>query len=288
MATKEERQATAEKHEGLMKVLFSGETKAAIESVKIYEDGEGRELEIPEARFESTQTKVMTRDIVSVVSAVAQGGKKTVVLDPASFTTPGGGYLRGNFGQEEQLCHESNLYAVLEAMKDVYYTPNRQAFRGGLYTDKAMYITDIVVMRDKKMSNVDVIVSAPVNRRDALQNHRDEVECDNDLKRRVESVLRIAAFNGADTLVMGAFGCDWMGNSPAVVAQLISEWLEAHPGVFETLVFAVQGGANIDAFKAQFPEVDQQKPEQVEEGPEDEDDDLDELEQSESGSWVFD
>ena len=45
MPTKEQRQAEAKKHLGLMKAVFAKETAASAEAATIYEDGEGRELE---------------------------------------------------------------------------------------------------------------------------------------------------------------------------------------------------------------------------------------------------
>ena len=46
---------------------------------------------------------------------------KTLVVDPASFTRPGGGYEDGAFGPEQILCANSNLYPVLRGMKRAYY-----------------------------------------------------------------------------------------------------------------------------------------------------------------------
>ena len=46
------------------------------------------------------------------------GKGKTVVVDPASFTRPGGAYEDGAFGPEQIICSESNLYQVLCGIGD--------------------------------------------------------------------------------------------------------------------------------------------------------------------------
>ena len=84
MPTKEERQAEAKKHLGLMKAVFAKETAASAQAATIYEDGEGRELAIPDAHFENTATPVSTD--FSVTALFKREGA-TAVVDPAAFRT---------------------------------------------------------------------------------------------------------------------------------------------------------------------------------------------------------
>ena len=60
MADRDQRKEQAEKHNALMKGAFAGETAATVEAATIYEEGEGRALELPEAPFEATETLVTT------------------------------------------------------------------------------------------------------------------------------------------------------------------------------------------------------------------------------------
>ena len=62
----------------------------------------------------------------------------TSVVDPASFTRPGGGYEDGSFGPEQILCSESNLYPILYGLKSAYHDGNRGCQRGQLFTDRAL------------------------------------------------------------------------------------------------------------------------------------------------------
>lgn len=287
MPTKEERQAEAKKHLGLVKGVFAAEIAASIDSMKLYEDGQGRDLELPETRFEDTDVRVEWTDLAS---AIAHEQGKVCVLDPANFRTPGGNYLGGGWSPEEQICAESTLFAVLEGLQDAYYSGNRQSTRGGLNTDRALYLQDIVFTTDGATKKRDVLVVAPPNRRFALENHRSEAECDIDLANRIETIMRIAAANEVDALVLHAFGCGFFENDAQRVAGLFKEWLDAHPGQFERVVFAIAGGPSLDVFREVFPSerpaAAQAQSAEPEEGYDDEDD-ID-VEQASDGRWVFD
>ena len=288
MPTKDERKLEAQKHIGLVKGVFSSEIAATVQSAKLYEDGEGRDLPVPEPRFEQMDISV---ERIDAAEALVRAKGKACVLDFASYRNPGGGYVNGGWAQEEALCAASNLLPILEGLRDVYYTPNRQTMRGGLYSDRAMYLTDVMFTLDGGMKKRDVIVCAAVNRRFALENHRSEAECDIDMMHRIHAVLHIAAAHEVDSLILGAFGCGIFGNDPTKVAIVFRDWLEAHPGQFESVVFAVPGGPNLDAFKAIFPSAQEEKPVQIaaSEDTDDSDDDDDwryELSEN-TGRWVF-
>ena len=286
MPTKEERQAEAKKHNGLVRGVFAGDIEAAIESAQVYEDGDGRELEIGEPRFEETQAVVVWD---TLARAIERAGGKVCVLDPANFTRPGGNYLGGGWSPEEQICAESNLFPVLEGLKATYHDANRQATRGGLNSDRAVYLTDIVFTTEGVTKKRDVLVMAPVNRRFALENHRSEAECDMDLANRVEAIMRIAAAHEVDTLVLHAFGCGFFENDAKVVADLFKSWLDAHPGQFEHVVFAIAGGPSLDVFRDVFPFEETRRQVVVEEVVEDDEDDDEstDVEPTSDGRWVF-
>ena len=257
MPTREQRSAEAAKHVSLMKTIFTAETNASIETATIYEDGTGRELHVPEARFEQTSTQVTPKNAVSALYA-ASG--KVAILDNASFTRPGGGYMDGSFGPEQILCSESNLFPILQGLKVSYYAKNKQYQRGMLFTDRAVHLKDVCFSRHGDIRRADIIVVAAPNRKRALENHRDKAECDADLSRRIETIMRIAAVSGCDTLILGAFGCGGYGNDAAQVAELFASWLETHPGTFEHVVFSVPQGS-LDAFSKRFGQPEKRKKE---------------------------
>ena len=271
MPTKDERKAQAKKHEALMKGAFATETAASLAAAVIYEDGEGRELELPEPAFESTRTEVTTK---FTVDALHEAKGKTAIVDPVSFTRPGGNYEEGSFGPEQVLCHESNLYQVLCGMKRDYHSANRGFARGQLFTDRAMLLPDIVFSGSGEIRKAGIIAIPEPNRTRALENHRSERECDTCLAQRIESILRIAAANGYETLIMGAFACNRENYDPQQVIDLIKVWIEAHPGALGTIVFAVSR-ANFDTFDAAFGQPAEEAPELPAEADGDDEDEFD-------------
>lgn len=77
------------------------------------------------------------------------------------------------------------------------------------------------------------------NRTHALENHRSEREVETALRARVEALLRIAAANGAETLIVGAFGAGPQGFDAEVVIELFRSWIATHPGAIGHITFAV-------------------------------------------------
>ena len=260
--SKEERAAQAAKHLSFVKGVFAKETEAAIQSVKIYEDGDARTIALPEPKADTTETSVTTAFPVSALHNVT--GSATLV-DPASFTRPGGAYTDGSFGPEQVLCSESNLYPVLKGIKAAYHDKNRGYACGQLFTDRAAYLENMVFNREGTIKNANVIVIAEPNHQRALENHRSEKECDVCLQNRIETLLGIAAANDTETLIVGAFGCGRQGFPPAQVIEAFKTWIDAHQGAIPHIVFAVPR-MHFDAFDAAFgqPKPSKQEPQQEE------------------------
>ena len=220
--------------------------------------------------FETTETSVTT---AFAPAALRDARGKTVVVDPASFTRPGGGYEDGSFGPEQILCSESNLYSILYGLKSAYHDGNRGCQRGQLFTDRALYLPNVAFSHAGVIRKADVVALPEPNRARALENHRSERECDQVLAERIETLLRIAASNGCETLVCGAFGCGRGGFDTQQVIGLFEDWIRKHPGVIGRIVFAVPR-AHAAAFDAAFgePKVEEIAPVAADE---DEEDDFD-------------
>ena len=249
MADRDERREQARKHLALMKGALAGDAEKSVSAAAIYEDGEGRELELPEPPFDSTETLVVTSFAPEALYRYGKG--KTALVDPASFSRPGGAYEDGAFGPEQILCSESNLYLVLQGMKECYYDANKGFARGQLFTDRAIYLPDVAFSRNGSLKYADVIALAEPLRERAIENHRSEQECDNALANRIETLLRIAAANECETLIMGAFGTGRLGYDADQVVRLIRGWVDAHPGAVGRIVFAVPR-MYVDAFEGAF------------------------------------
>ena len=71
--------------------------------------------------------------------------------------------------------------------------------------------------------------------------------------KRAVHILSCAAAKGADTLVLGAFGCGAFQNNPETVAKAYKTVLEIFPNVFRRIEFAIccppQNDTNYQIFK---------------------------------------
>ena len=113
-----------------------------------------------------------------------------------------------------------------------------------------MYVPGVVFERDWRRQEADVIVCAAPNAASACAHGANTWDCAHALRDRVDAVMRVAAGNGVDHLVLGAFGCGVFGNDPGMAAVWFRDWLRDHPGVFERVTFAIPGpGANNAEFR---------------------------------------
>lgn len=204
-----------------------------------------------------TTVKVVTFFAPEALYRDATG--KTMIVDPGAFTRPGGAYEDGAFGPEQILCSESNLYPILVAHKRDFYDKNRDYRRGSLFTDRALYVPEVLFSRGGDVRRADVLVIAEPIRAFALENHRSERECDKALADRIEAIFRIAAANGTETLIMGAFGCGRNGYPVEQVIELIQNWIAEHPGAVPNVVFAVPR-MHADAFREAFGAPEPERP----------------------------
>lgn len=196
---------------------------------------------------------------------------RVAVLNMASHSSPGGGWIRGAFAQEEMLCYRSSLSLSLHRR----YYPWKQ--RMGLYT------RDVVVIRSDMPSGHALLAHLPADqlpvvsalsiaalRTPAISTSTVRLEDgstvdeemyarpqDRDLtKDKMRLCLRMAAARGHGRLVLGALGCGAFRNPPGEVARCWREvFAEAEfaGGWWESVVFAVydtKGEGNFAVFES--------------------------------------
>ena len=154
-------------------------------------------------------------------------------------------------------------------MWNLFYAPHRRA-RNPLHNDDIIYTKDVLVLKDddyrplEKPFAVDVITCAAPNLRESASNaynpddgERADIAPAELLalhERRGRRILAAAAANGAQALVLGAFGCGAFRNDPAIVARAYANILPAFRRQFRAIEFAVFCGPrstrNYDAFRA--------------------------------------
>lgn len=204
---------------------------------------------------------------------------KIAVLNFASAVNPGGGVMNGSSAQEESLCRCSTLYPTLaqDRFWNQYYQKNRDA-HDNLHTDACIYSPGIIIcktddayperMEEKDWVTVDVITCAAPNLRRRPGNiHNPEYGAPAAVSpevlyrlhlRRAKHILHVAAANGADALVLGAFGCGAFMNDPQVVAKAYADALPAYKQYFRYIEFAIycqpHETGNYDAFNSALSE----------------------------------
>lgn len=174
------------------------------------------------------------------------------LLNFASFTKPGGGFLTGAIAQEEALCRDSNLYNVLENFKSEYEF-NKKHKNNGLYTNFAIYSPDIIFVNPDDPNYIfeyDVLTCAAPNKKVYLETHDEDSEYYYSLLSRIEFLLGVADENEVDTLVLGAFGCGVFGNKCEDVAKLFNQLIWRYN--FKHIVFAIPDKDKLDRFKKIF------------------------------------
>lgn len=199
-------------------------------------------------------------------------GKRIAVLNFAASTHPGGGVKKGSYAQEESLCRCSTLYPSLltdYAMKRFYYYHIENCdWRA---SDTCIYSPDVVIVRDdsdllcprlepEEFVKVDVVTCA------APHVFREIEVSEEDLYSmhvsRAKNILRVAAYNGVDIFVGGAFGCGAFHNDPKVVARAWHEAMKEYGGKFDLIDFVIyvsdfeairyRGETGLHAFRNEF------------------------------------
>ena len=203
-------------------------------------------------------------------------GKKIAVLNFAASTHPGGGVKKGAFAQEESLCRCSSLYPSLrtDEATEGFYNYHRN-YCNWSASDTCIYSPDVVICRTDKdllcdrlppeeFVKVDVVTCAAPH---VFWNVRQTVSDDELFTihvKRAKNILRVAAYNGADIFVGGAFGCGAFHNPPKVVAGAWHEAMKVYGEKFDLIDFVVyvsdfeakreSGEHNLLAFRNEFAE----------------------------------
>lgn len=134
-----------------------------------------------------------------------------------------------------------------------------------LYNDDLLYTPGVVIfktdtsvperMEEKDWYQVDIITCAAPNLRKKPSNAMNPSAGNAPVKisekalyelqmQRLERVFQAAASNGAEVLILGAFGCGAFCNPPRIVARAFRSVQEKYASYFETIEYAVFCGRN--------------------------------------------
>ena len=231
-------------------------------SLVSFGNGMDKDSSIKLHRFEEPAcVTVSMKRTFEAARAYTDEGMKTVVLNFASATKPGGGVEKGSVAQEEALCKCSTLYFCINTrrMWDEFYQPHRNAYNY-LHNDDCIYTPNVTVFKSDTATpsmlpqdewyQVNVITCA-APKLWQYTHHSDKpgegyatVEVtDEELRKihvkRLRRILDIAAANGDEAVILGAFGCGAFHNNPDVVASAASEVIEDYLHAFRAIEFAI-------------------------------------------------
>ena len=228
---------------------------------------ESDELKVPGMKIYDNQAKIVISKKRTYEAASSYKNQKVDVHNFASASNPGGGVVRGSSAQEECLCRCSGLYFCLnvdEMWKGFYY-PHRDA-HNPIHNDDIIYTPGVTVFKTdtgipKLMSesdwyDVDVITCAAPNLRPNPSNIWNPADGDavtmkdSDLlalhEKRLRRILNVAAVEGVETIVLGAFGCGAFRNNPEVVALANKNIIKEYLYTFKNIEYAVYCGRGDD------------------------------------------
>lgn len=211
-------------------------------------------------QFSNTDFEVRNETTLMGAERIArsQQYQKIGVINFASAKNPGGGFLKGAQAQEESLARSSGLYKSLLKCPEHYNF--HRGYKSLLYTDRMIYSPGCPVFKDdegtllKQPYFVDFITSPAPNAGEVKRNQPQDVDKIPEVLRvRGTKLLSLAADNGCDALVLGAWGCGVFRNESSIVAQMFADLLLANNlfwGRFKSVVFSVfDSSKQQDTFK---------------------------------------
>jgi uncharacterized protein (TIGR02452 family) len=230
-------------------VQLSAMQKAAQGGSRLYRPEDAPELltEFAQPAHAPAEVQVYQATTLEAAAALSKQFERVGCLNFASARNPGGGFLSGIQAQEESLARSSGLYPCLTQSQEMYVY-NARPNSTGLYSDYLVYSPGVPVFRGENGEwlpepfVLDIITAPAVNagvlRRNAPNLLPQLVPV---MRQRLRLVLAVAARQGVQALVLGAWGCGVFGNEPARIAKLFAEAL-AEPAIrgrFQRLDFAI-------------------------------------------------
>ena len=222
---------------------------------------EGTDIKIPERP--ALETTVLLTGNRTFEAARQYQGKRVAVLNYANNHSIGGAPFSAG-AQEESLCRCSTLYPCLQASYDTFYRPHIEAFRhhrmNAMGNDDLIYTPEVIVFKSDESEPqmlppelwypVNVITSAAPECYAFLtlpDNYKSII------RSRLKQVLDVAAAEGNEVLILGAWGCGAFRNPTYTVATVFLELLKQYT-CFETVEFAIgdKYSKNYEAFERAF------------------------------------
>ncbi len=196
---------------------------------------------------QAAEISVTAESTLEAAQRLSRQDGHLVLLNFASARNAGGGFLNGSQAQEESLARSSALYASQILCPEFY--EHHRAHHDALYTHRMIVSPHCPVFREDEGSLLEgpylaTIITSPAPNAGAVRKNqgRQAPDITKVLRERARLVLKLAAHLGADSLVLGAWGCGVFQNDPGEVAAVFAELLESADAAswgFQRVVFAI-------------------------------------------------
>ncbi len=196
------------------------------------------------------------------------GDCRVAVLNMANAYRPGGGWLHGAGAQEENLHRRSNLSDHLSNYREAVLGHKLQYPLGEW---GCVFSPDVCVFRGHESAGYPFlsapffvsVLTAAAYERPRLEGGQLGDEFAAGTAKKITHFPRAAKLNGADCLVLSAFGCGAFGNPPGHVAEIFRSILFADEfaGQFRLVRLAIiedlnsPDGGNVAPFRRVFGDV---------------------------------
>lgn len=214
-------------------------------------------IQMPVKGDRATKISVANTTTLDAACRLISDGFRPVVLNFASATNPGGGFLGGARAQEEYLARSSSLYACIR--DNAMYAFHR-ARKDPVYTDYAIYSPDVPVFRNDDGSLLDRpytvgMITCPAVNAGTMAPDR-SAEIGQAMWGRILKVLAIGINHAHDSIVLGAWGCGAFGNDGRQIAGLFRRALEDNfRGSYRKIIFAIVDSSRDCRYIGPFQEV---------------------------------
>ena len=204
--------------------------------------------------------------VIEVKNIDSFAEKTDLVMNFASATHPGGGYLKGSNAQEECLCRQSSLYTSLSNFQAREMYDFNQNCNSPVYSDYMLLSPKVDVFRSVSLeflkepyTTAVMTVPAPNVKGKAAHVPYKEIECV--MEDRIRNFLMCAARYGYRRITLGAWGCGAFGHNPKDVAKMFRNVIKGEGlyEFFDYILFAVldksKDKANFTAFRDTFSDI---------------------------------
>lgn len=232
-------------------------TEAMQKSVKVYSSIPPPKSGWPRhcAEGQTTEIEVLNKDAFEVAEQLVRDGHKPLVLNMANSRIPGGGVGEGSGAQEETLHRCSNYHLALDPANNQFH-PQKTRDAYAIPEGGVILTEGVSVFRErgtgpigsytfkKEPFQVGIVAGAAYDISRRVGGGLSEEERAH-TKETLLSILRCAAMNGYDSLVLGSLGCGAFDDDAATNTELVQQTLcdilsgPEFQGVFKKISFAI-------------------------------------------------